>query len=302
MQSQIEDITFGVEIETTIPVSAGIRVGAYHAGFPVTGGVSGQQAFPAPRFNGAMWKVERDISIAVQKAGHAPAEFVSPVLKGEAGVRHLIEFLEFLRSIGATVNRSTGLHIHIGVSGAAGTEEPVAYVERLTRLVGFNTKALYAQTGTLSREKGRYCAPLGNGAKSAIAKAKKEKRLAQAAATGSRYEILNLTNIATRGTVEFRCFAGSLNTSKVLLHLFSVLLLAIVARKTKTPTSWDNRPLTGEKALTNLLKVRPVTRIVGAKTFAEHFPAMLAKALEMARKYDAAQAALDLITLSSRNA
>lgn len=302
MNSQIENLTFGVEIETTIPGSAQIFPGSYHHGRPVVSGRSGDELLAAPSFNGAAWKAEADGSIVVEKAGHIRAEFVSPILKGEAGVRHLIEFVEFLRAIGASVNRSCGLHIHVGASGAAGGEELTAYIERLTRLVAFNSKALYAQTGTIAREAGHYCRPLGDTTKKAIAKAKKSKRLADAQAGTGRYQILNLTNLLSRGTVEFRCFAGTLNTSKVLLHVFSVLALAIIARKAKTPAQWDNRPLTGTKAITNFLKVRPMTRIVGAQVFEERFPAMLAKALEMAGKYDTQQAALDVVLLTTRRA
>lgn len=296
--NHIENITFGVEIETTVPLSAAVHIGAYHRGTPATTArtLDGTAAL-FPTFNGQHWKAERDSSIMINKPGQVACEFVSPVLKGEAGILHLIAFVEFLREIGATVNPSCGLHIHIGVEGAAAGEETTGYLERLVRLVSFNSKALYAQTGTPNRERGVFCAPLGQTTREAVKKAKQTKQLAQAAYTGNRYQILNLTNVGRIGTVEFRCFASTLNTNKVLLHLFSALALCIIARKAKTPASWDNKALTGTKALTNFLKVRPMTRIVGSPTMSERFPRMLSKALEMGGKYDLAVAALDLHTL-----
>lgn len=297
--SNIENITFGVEIETTVPFAAQILVGQYHAGRAVNSATSAAGVrIESPKFNGAAWNAENDGSIRADKEGHRSCEWVSPILKGEAGVRHLIEFVEWLRSIGASVNTSCGLHIHVGAAGAAGEHEVTDYIERLARLSAFNSKALYAQTGTIARENGMFCRPIGDQCKKAVAKAKKTKRLIDAAHGAGRYQLLNLTNLTSRGTVEFRCFAGTLNTSKVLVHLFSVLVLCIVARTAKTPAQWDNRPLTGEKAVSNLLKVRPVTRIIGAQTFTDRFSAMIAKALEMAGKYDAMQAALDLVTLT----
>lgn len=301
--SNIENITFGVEIETTVPAGANITIGHYHNGLLVRHGYTPLGvSLVAPTFHGVAWKAENDCSIRITKNGHRACEWVSPVLKGEAGVQHLIEMLEWLRGIGASVNPSCGLHIHVGASGAAGGEEITDYIDRLARLSAFNSKALYAQTGTLSRERGSYCRPLGADARKAVTKAKKTKRLLDAAHGAGRYQLLNLTNLTSRGTVEFRCFGGTLNTSKALVHLFSVLTICIVARKTKTPATWDNRPLSGEKAITNLLKVRPVTRIIGAAIFEERFHSMIAKALEMAGKYDAMQAAFDAVLLTRRTA
>lgn len=301
--NNIENITFGIEIETTIPLSANVRVGGYHNGALATSArKQNGELVSFPAFQGMPWRTERDCSIMVLAPGHTPCEFVSPVLKGEAGIAHLIAFVEFLREIGAEVNPSCGMHIHVSATTAAGTEDHTAYLERLVRLVAFNSKALYAQTGTTSREKGRYCAPLGATTRDAIARVKKSKRVNDAAIGPSRYHILNLTNLARIGTVEFRCFAGTLNTNKVLLHLFSVLALCIVARTAKTPASWENKALSGTKALTNFLKVRPMTRIVGSPIMTARFPRMLAKALEMGAKYDSAQAADDLRELTSTNA
>jgi len=297
-QSNIEGLTFGVEIETTIPVASGIQVGGYHRGCNVIQGTVGALTSAAPTFEGAHWKAEADCSILVRHDGHIACEFVSPVLRGEAGVRHLVEFIEFLRRLGASVNRSCGFHVHVGVSGAAGGHEVTDYIDRLARLAGFNTKALYAQTGTLARETGHYCAPLNGATKQAVKRIKRTKSTS-GTALGNRYQLLNLTNLPRTGTVEFRCFAGTLNVSKALLHVFSVLALCIIARKAKTPSVWDNRPLTGTKAITNFLKVRPMLRIVGGETFATHYRRMLAKAMEMAGKYDLAQAAVDAATLTA---
>jgi hypothetical protein len=297
-QSNIEGITFGVEIETTISRESAIRVGGYHAGLNVESARIGATTKDAPKFERHAWKAESDCSIYVEKPGHMACEFVSPILKGEAGVRHLIEFIEFLREIGASVNRSCGFHIHVGAESAAAGEEVTTYIDKLARLAAFNTKALYAQTGTINRERGHYCAPIGTDARKAVSRIKRSKST-RTASVGNRYQLLNLTNLPTRGTVEFRCFAGTLNTSKALLHLFSVLALCIIARTAKTPSTWDNRPLTGSKALTNFLKVRPMLRIVGTATFAGHFQRMVAKALEMGAKYDLAQAALDAVTLTT---
>ena len=110
-----------------------------------------------PQFNGRPWKAERDGSISIRERGHVACEFVSPILKGNAGVAHVLEFLTFLWRIGATVNESCGLHVHIGLAGLKPTSaEQANFVKILGRLVSRNATALYAQTGTTKREQGCY--------------------------------------------------------------------------------------------------------------------------------------------------
>jgi hypothetical protein len=68
----VNDPTFGVELEVTLPVGT-CPVGGYHAGVQVP-------QLPAG------WKAERDSSISAG-AGYMAAETVSPVLKGADGLR-----------------------------------------------------------------------------------------------------------------------------------------------------------------------------------------------------------------------
>lgn len=105
-----------------------------------------------------------------------------------------------------------------------------------------------------------------------------------------RFQLLNLTSLR-KGTVEFRCFAGTTNSDKILAHLLSVFVLVLVAAGRKSLTNWDaSEVLSGTQALHNLIKVRPVFDIVGARAFSDRRKAILAKAFEMAAKYDAAKA------------
>lgn len=283
--SNIENITFGIEIETSIPnviAMTQVRVGSYHNGNPVT---------VAPLFNGAAWKAERDCSIQ-SPAGYAPCEFVSPVLKGEAGVQHLVAFVEWLNAIGARVNDSCGVHIHIGV--ASFFSEPAAqakFVKILSRLASRNSVALYAQTGSIKREAGNYCHRATLQDRREITRACRANNVASV--NCDRYQLLNLANLRnSKRTVEFRCFAGTTNIHKILAHLLSVLLLCKVAAARKSLTAWDpTEVLTGNEALKNLLKVRPVFKIVSAEPFDTHAAAIIAKAFEMGAKYDAAKAA-----------
>lgn len=293
-RSNIEEVTFGVEIETTIPQEK-IGVGQYHVGLPVSGyyrGPDNSDWVAAPKFNGACWKAEVDGSIRVRRVGYEPCEFVSPILKGEAGVKHLIEFVAWLKELGAMVNPSCGLHIHIGVAGVSGAngnqDAVIEYLNKVARVAAFNADALFAQTGTLNRERGRYCAKPGTQYKAAVREVCREKQLQRINMVG-RYNMLNLTTVAGRGTMEFRCFAGTLNIEKILLHLFSAISICFIARNVKTVPIWDNQQLTGTEALKNFLKVRPMLRLVRCEPFEDYWAEMLDRGFKMAAKYDAAK-------------
>jgi hypothetical protein len=102
-------IRWGIELETRIPITAGVHVGAYHRGHAVHVGIDATSALPrnAPVFQGKPWQAERDGSIRCD-AGQTPCEFVSPILHGEEGVETLLRFVEWTHAIGATVNGPEG--------------------------------------------------------------------------------------------------------------------------------------------------------------------------------------------------
>jgi len=160
-----ESITFGVELETTIPATAGLVVGAYHIGTTVRGGADSHTNLPldAPTFYGNHWKAERDGSIRANP-GRVPCEFVSPILKGGEGVGHLLQFLDWANAIGANVNASCGCHITVGVESIIGSNDPQAmseFARKLAHIARWHAMSLYGQTGT-GRHLNHYSHTLGD--------------------------------------------------------------------------------------------------------------------------------------------
>lgn len=212
------DLTFGVEIECTIPADANVMVGGYHGGLQVP-------ELPAG------WKAERDGSIQFG-SGRKAVEIVSPVLKGADGIRQVMFVLNWLRSIGAAVNRSTGFHVHVGFDARRTAE-----LGRVVALVARHEPGLFAVTGTKSRERGHYCKPIKENAEyTQTYKDKRAKRIPT-----DRYCSLNLRNLAmgTKPTVEFRLFAGTLNDTKAIGYVRLCLGLVEKALNTKRTAAWD---------------------------------------------------------------
>jgi hypothetical protein len=280
----VNDLTFGVELELTLPIGT-CPVGGYHNGIQVP-------QLPAG------WKAERDSSIQQVSPGYMAAEIVSPVLQGADGVRQLKTVCDWLVGVGAKVNRTTGFHVHVGFR-----RDDKYALRRLVSLVANFEKALFAATGTRSREEGSFCRPVQNDAR--------YQRAFRDATAGAghlpRYHVLNLTNLLGYGkpTVEFRVFAGTTNPLKALSYVR--LCLALVEKalslkrlpkwvaKTPVQTSPIHRNGEGQTALTRLFYCLGWTKGREEHTFGdlqpEELPTIEASKKELmrlARKYDGA--------------
>lgn len=209
------DLTFGVEFETTMPQGT-VNVGSYS-------NPNGVEWLPQG------WKVKPDGSIRAG-AGRQGAEFVSPVLRGADGLAQVVAVIKMIAERGGKVNRSTGMHVHVG-----GFEFSTTNLARLTTLVANVEKAIYASTGTKSRENGTYCRSTAEyGSASAAINAGYD-----------RFRVLNLTNVANdlKKTVEFRAFAGTLNVVKAVGHILMCLALVERATEAKRTGEWAHKPI-----------------------------------------------------------
>lgn len=275
------DLTFGVEFETTMPFGV-CPVGSYQQGAAV-------EWLPAG------WVAKTDCSIRATGSRQG-VEFVSPVLKGEDGVKQVLEVLTALKLHGARVNESTGLHVHVG-----GFDMTTVTIERLTTLVANFEKAIYASTGTTKRESGRWCQSVQrHGSYQGAATSPFGSVLA------NRYHVLNLTNVnrPTKKTVEFRAFAGTLNETKVIGHLQMCLGLVDRAINAKRTTQWkaidpkESSPIhrsgVGQTALTRLFYQLGWTKGRTDKTYgvvpvegAPSIEAIKKELMRLAKQYDA---------------
>lgn len=221
----LNDMTFGIEIECAIPVTAmqaqGWAVGGYHRGENI------------PGFEG--WKAMEDASIHTRYPRIA-CEVVSPILKGAEGLEQVRRMLATLKQMGASVNRSTGFHVHIGWGGDA------SQLRRLICFVAYHEKALFATTGTHSREHNQYCSSI-----KLRYRALENLQTLDAIAMGhtSRYHVLNLTNLIqnpyrpAKNTVEFRVFAGTLNIVKIEAYIQLCLGMVEKAMDRAAQLPWD---------------------------------------------------------------
>jgi hypothetical protein len=263
-------IEFGVEIETQIPETARVAVGGYHRGIAVTCGrtIEGE-LIQAPTLEGdaivnqPVWRADRDGSIRCD-AGYIPCEFVSPILRGDAGVRNLMQMIAFIRRIGGRVNASCGLHITVGVRSVIGTTETAkvaGWLRNLCHVAHQNAWAIYAQTGTDRHTNGysHVLPPITAELLASMRTASERDAAAMAEACGRG--MVNLRKVFTANSVvEFRAFAGTLNTDKVLHHIATTFGLVRRAAVAKTMGGFQksakkNRSKTAPDALRRLWRI-----------------------------------------------
>ena len=285
MTTNLNEIAWGVEFETTMPAADPTPIGPYHRGIQV-------DWLPAG------WHAERDSSIAPETAERKGCEFVSPKLHGYAGLREIEQAIDAMTARGAKVNSTCGLHVTVEWTGDA------AALARLISLIGNHEQAIFAATGTRRRARTIYTKQIKPYANQETAKARCE---------ADRYHLLNLTHLARgENRLEFRAFAGTLNPVKVAGYIMMCLGLVELALTSRRCSEWDYAKREGTKScwdrtgaglgeteLARLFYRLGWTRgwykgQLRDKTFGElaaadtrpSWKTIKAKLLEMARKYD----------------
>jgi len=188
------ELSFGIEIETCVGSRKQIDIGPYHSGRQV-------------RYLPQGWTASSDSSIR-PASSQTGCEIVSPILKGEDGIKQVVKAVKILKREGHKVNESCGVHVHVFFSPEWAADK----LAKLISTVSYLEKGIYASSGTKSREAGQWCHSVRQYQNS------KEADRNMKGAHRCRYHLLNTTNLTdgTRPTVEFRAFSGSLNPTKIV--------------------------------------------------------------------------------------
>ena len=306
----LNNLTFGVELETCRPADLDSddyqRVGPYRRGINQTW---------LPTHRAAYWKAEHDGSIQ-PPAGFVRSEYVSPVLKGVAGLRNLLNVVEKLTESGHRVNQSCGVHVHIGlrsVTQSATADHVVNFITKLQQMFHHWDYAMYGQTGT-RRERSGWAHRLNASELDTVrftqAKSKAEKDQATIAdlsyGLGGKYRAVNVSRVGTgtsnAATIEFRFMAGTLNPLKLMLHLSTIFFLVSKAwtnRNRFSEFGWSkDRPYQNtRRPATSTLRWVLKRMKAGSDSFlsalfdwatpiSDNWDAIVDKGIEMTKKYD----------------
>ena len=169
------------------------------------------------------WKVVSDSSL-VDASGQT-CEVVSPIMRGQDGLAEVARVMDALRAAGATVNRSCGMHVHIGANDldAAAVYRVVANYTKNQQAIDTVHPASRRSTngGTLYEP---YRAYEINSIESNVRSGADKAHL-----YSDRYKTVNLCSLRKYGTIEFRQHAGSLNGEKAAAWVQFVMAMVEAA-------------------------------------------------------------------------
>jgi hypothetical protein len=187
--------TFGIEIEAFGATRYDV-VAAFRAQ-----GLVADEAFYT-NSDASFWRIKTDASIS----GENGFEVVSPILTDLADVQKCCDALE---EVGAKVNRSTGLHVHVGAGDLS-----IASWKNMCKRYRDNEVEIDAFMPRSRRENNqRFIASIRSVSDAAIDRATNVQGLVDA--FGTRYVKLNVSSFLKHGTVEFRHHSGTTDFNKI---------------------------------------------------------------------------------------
>ena len=222
---------FGIEIEMTgLTRSAAARIIAGHFGTQAThvGGV--YDAYTVRDEQNRQWKVVRDASIRCRNGNNRAAsrdysvEFVSPICKYE-DIPVVQELVRKLRTGGARVNDSCGIHVHVDAS--AHTPQTL---RNIVNIMAAKEDLLY-KTLQVKVNREHYCQKADTRFLEDL-NHKRPKTMDDVEELwyngrggrydhydNSRYHALNLHSVFSKGTIEFRLFNSTLHAGEVKSYI-----------------------------------------------------------------------------------
>lgn len=219
-------LTYGIEIEAILP--RGVSLEACAIAIDAVDGVGCYYASYSHSVEHQKWKVVTDGSLsATGIPGGNCAEIVSPVLK-EEDLGQVNKVCEVLEALGAKVNRSCGLHVHIGARHLS-----VGAMRKLAELYVANEDIIDGLLPPSRRGNGNtYLRSMkSNTNLTQLATASDVQGIAQAINRSERYVKLNFTPFWRQGTVEFRHHSGTIDPVKILRWVSLCSKLIAVAEK-----------------------------------------------------------------------
>lgn len=165
--------------------------------------------------NSSIWRLKTDSSVGGM--GGYGLEVVSPVLQGDKGYQDLMLVLDAINNTGAEVNRTCGLHIHVGVSDWRIKQFRNLY----KRYAKFERAIDSVMPNSRRGSNNNYCQStvaefsgitLGQ-AFEVINKCRTARDIERR--IGTRYTKLNIQSFWKHGTVEFRHHSGTTDKDKI---------------------------------------------------------------------------------------
>lgn len=195
--------SFGVEIE-----ACGIAPATLAAELSAAGVACRAEGYNHTTRN--HWKVVSDGSVH----GDRPFELVSPVLRGEEGLAQVKIACEVLNRLGATINKTCGLHVHFGVGELE--HEPKFWRNLINTYADLEPSIDSVMPPSRRGSNNTFCRSIARpGLREALARCHDLRAIERVATGGNRYHKVNISSFWRHRTVEFRQHSGTTDFTKI---------------------------------------------------------------------------------------
>ena len=236
----MKDLTIGTEIEFTgLTRSKAAKVIAKFFGTTTVHERGPYDKYTVKDGTERIWSIMSDSSIQAESP-YERCELVTPILRW-SDIETLQEIVRELRRAGAKVNETCGLHVHIGAQGLTAQN-----IRTLVNTIASREEIFYRALKVLEHRK-QYCRPtnarflkeLNEKKPATLDELKKiwygDERNHDWHYDCTRYTILNLHALFTKGTVEFRIFNSTLHAGEVKAAIqFCAALVAFAQKSRRT--------------------------------------------------------------------
>jgi hypothetical protein len=226
----INDLTFGVELEFEVPYEA-----YNNREFIQSMNLPDNIVVRFERYNHATknhWKLTTDGSLVY---GY---ELVSPILKGEEGLEQIKRILDCLANTSAYIRSNCGFHVHIGVPKEH--HKNLEFFKNLVYLYRQFEDNIFDPMMPTSRRGNynSYCKTFDKTNLNELVFVQNLKNMSYIINDNDRYAKLNLKSFWLHGTVEFRHHSGTLDFIKVKnwIDICRHLVVAALTKKDIVPS------------------------------------------------------------------
>lgn len=209
---------FGIEFEMMNITGNEVLAAIVGAGAEMPAEVFGYHSNAAPDCNSGQFHMMSDSSIngsTCTMTRKGSVELVSPILNGEFDLRMINRILTALNNSGASVDRSCGTHISVGLNGKQRWERMSVSkkADVANRIVAFYNyyQPVFDAISPNCRRQGsdEMSVPLRSA----------RPVYQDGSASGGRYSVINLAHYITYGRIEFRQVGMTLDKKKVAMWL-----------------------------------------------------------------------------------
>tara|TARA_Y100000310_G_scaffold184844_1_gene184963 strand:+ start:950 stop:1807 length:858 start_codon:yes stop_codon:yes gene_type:complete len=238
LQALMTDLTFGVEVEQV--------------------GISRHSTSTLNQINAMFTGRERfrqvsDSSITGYNSG---SEFVSGIMK-YSSLDNVQEAVRLIRQGGGKAHSSCGVHVH--VDGSRFIQDPKALI-RLVKIVDRYERHMYHALNAENRMTGQWSRPVDPAFMDRLDALGKNPTIDEIRNAwydgsdrshyrydGSRYRLLNLHALFSKGTIEFRCFNSTIHAGKIKAYIQLSMMICCQALLSKK-ASRGQRTFSEDKA------------------------------------------------------